>query len=71
MVFAGLPIVAQWVKDPARIHEDVGSIPALAQWVKDPALLQAAIKLQRRDVAWIPCCCGYGVGQQLQLQFSP
>ena len=30
----GLLIVAQWVKTPACIHKDVGSIPGLPQWVK-------------------------------------
>ena len=30
-----VPIVAQQVKNPASIHEAVGSIPDLAQWVKD------------------------------------
>ena len=29
--------MAQQVKNPASIHEDVGSSPGLAQWVKDLA----------------------------------
>ena len=32
----GVPVVAQWLKNPTRNHEVVGSVPA--QWVKDPAL---------------------------------
>ena len=34
----GVPIVAQWLMNPTRNQEVVGSIPALAQWVNDPAL---------------------------------
>ena len=35
----GVPVVAQWVKNPISILGDAGSIPGLTQWVKDPALL--------------------------------
>ena len=36
----GVPVVAQQVKKPTSIHQDVGSIPGLDQWVKDLAVLR-------------------------------
>ena len=42
----GVPVVAQLVKNPTNIHEDVGLIPGLVPWVKDLALLQAAARSQ-------------------------
>ena len=39
----GVPLTVQWVKNPASIHEDAGSIPVPAQWAKDPALLRAVV----------------------------
>ena len=55
--------MAQRVKNPTSIPEEVGSMPGLAQRVKDLALPQAAAQI------WP--CCGCGVGRQLQLQFDP
>ena len=30
--------MAQWLRNPTRNHEVMGSIPDLAQWVRDLAL---------------------------------
>ena len=37
--------MAQWLKNPTSILEDVGLIPGLTQWVKDDALLWLWCKL--------------------------
>lgn len=39
----GAPLVAQWVRNPSCLSEDMGSVPGLTQWAKDLALLAAAV----------------------------
>ena len=50
--------MAQLVKHPTSIHEDLGSVPGLAPGVKGPT-------------ARICHCRGCGVDRELQLQFDP
>ena len=35
---AGVPLVAQRVKNRTSIHEDAGWIPGFVRWAKDPVL---------------------------------
>ena len=65
----GGPAVAQQLKTQHSVHEDTGPIPGLGQWDKDMALPQTVAEVA--DVAWIQCCCGYGIASQLQLQSDP
>ena len=57
--------MAQWMKNPTCLREDVGWILSLAQWVKDLILPQAVAQIA--DAAQIFHRCGCGVGLQRQL----
>ena len=48
----GVPLVAQWLMNPARNYEDVGLIPGLAQWVRDLEFHE----LWYRSQTWLGSC---------------
>ena len=39
----GVPVMAQGLRTPTSIHEEVDSIPGLTQWVRDPVLPGAVV----------------------------
>ena len=57
--------MAQQIKNPTSMHEDVGLIHGFTQRVKNPELPQAEAWVM--DSAQIWHCCGCGVGLQMQL----
>ena len=48
MFRSGVPVVVQWLTNPTRIHEFVGSIPGLAQWLRVLCYRELWCRLQTR-----------------------
>ena len=57
----GVPIVAQWVKNLARIHEEVCLMSGLAQWVKNLASIHEEVCLLSGLRIWPHMQLGSGV----------
>ena len=67
--YGGVPIVAQWVRNPTSIHKDVSSIPGLTQGVKGFSVAVHCGGGHRHgsDLVWLWLWLGW----QLQLPFNP
>ena len=63
------PVLAQQVKNMTSIYEDAGLISGFVHWVKGSGIAVSYGVGCRHAQVW--CCCGSGIGWQLQLQFDP